>query len=133
MGSNRKLAPPNHCHQRNPCHWATDVIVIICRAVYKQINGDLTRIGIAPGIVVGQLQREGIVDYRQVNGHKQQLQLAKAVKHFESSEKVAVFADIHSTAKIIWQEYLLARICSERGVMPLGLDRLGQIDAHSAG
>ena len=52
------------------------------------------------------------------------------MKHFESAENVAVFADIHSTAKIIWQEYLLARIFSEREVVPFSLDRLDQVDAH---
>ena len=37
-----------------------------------------------------------------------------AVKHFASAENVAVIADIHSSAKTIWQEYWLARISSER-------------------
>lgn len=45
---------------------------------YAAVEAFAKRIGIAPGIVVGRLQREGIIDYRQFNGLKQQLRWAKA-------------------------------------------------------
>jgi len=35
------------------------------------------KIGIAPGIVVGRLQREQVIDYSQFNGLKQRLQWAE--------------------------------------------------------
>lgn len=41
---------------------------------YPAVEKFARRIGIAPGIVVGRLQREGIIEYRQFNGLKQRLQ-----------------------------------------------------------
>lgn len=41
---------------------------------YAAVVGFARRIGIAPGIVVGRLQREGVIEYRQFNGLKQHLQ-----------------------------------------------------------
>ncbi len=40
---------------------------------YRSVETFATQIGIAPGIVVGRLQREGIIDYKQFNGLKQWL------------------------------------------------------------
>ena len=67
--------------ERQANHFAATILI---RATYDRELPGLTsyaavqtfarRIGIAPGIVVGRLQREGIVDYRQFNGLKQQLQ-----------------------------------------------------------
>jgi len=45
---------------------------------YAAVEAFAKRIGIAPGIVVGRLQREGIIDYRQFNGLKQSLQWVEA-------------------------------------------------------
>ncbi len=45
---------------------------------YVAVQAFARRIGIVPGIVVGRLQREGIIDYRQFNGLKQQLQWVEA-------------------------------------------------------
>jgi addiction module HigA family antidote len=41
---------------------------------YTAVEAFARRIGIAPGIVVGRLQREGIIEYRQFNRLKQRLQ-----------------------------------------------------------
>jgi len=43
---------------------------------YPSVGAFARKIGIAPGIVVGRLQREGIIEYRQFNGLKQHLQWA---------------------------------------------------------
>lgn len=45
--------------------------------MYSAVEAFAHRIGIAPGIVVGRLQREGIIDYSQFNRLKQRLQWAK--------------------------------------------------------
>ncbi len=45
---------------------------------YAAVEAFAGRIGIAPGIVVGRLQREGIIGYRQFNGLKQKLQWVDA-------------------------------------------------------
>ncbi len=44
--------------------------------MYSSVEAFARRIGIAPGIVVGRLQREGIIEYSQFNGLKQRLQWA---------------------------------------------------------
>jgi HTH-type transcriptional regulator/antitoxin HigA len=41
---------------------------------YRLIEAFAARLGIAPGIVVGRLQREGVVKYNQFNGLKQKLE-----------------------------------------------------------
>ncbi|MEI8376142.1 MAG: helix-turn-helix domain-containing protein [Planctomycetota bacterium] len=46
--------------------------------MYKAVDAFARKIGIAPGIVVGRLQREQIIDYSQFNGLKQRLQWADA-------------------------------------------------------
>jgi HTH-type transcriptional regulator/antitoxin HigA len=43
---------------------------------YRSVEAFAAKIGIAPGIVVGRLQREGIIDYYQFNGLKQRLEWA---------------------------------------------------------
>jgi HTH-type transcriptional regulator/antitoxin HigA len=45
--------------------------------LYPAVDAFARRIGIAAGIVVGRLQREGIIDYCQFNGLKQRLRWAK--------------------------------------------------------
>ena len=45
--------------------------------IYTAVEAFARKIGIAPGIVVGRLQREGIIDYSQFNGLKQRLQWAE--------------------------------------------------------
>ena len=40
---------------------------------YPAVEAFARKIGIAPGIVVGRLQREGIIEYHQFNGLKQRL------------------------------------------------------------
>jgi len=43
---------------------------------YRLVDAFAKRIGIAPGIVVGRLQRDGVIQYHQFNGLKQRLQWA---------------------------------------------------------
>ena len=45
---------------------------------YSAVKAFAQSIGIAPGIVVGRLQREGIIEYRQFNGLKQKLVWARS-------------------------------------------------------
>jgi HTH-type transcriptional regulator / antitoxin HigA len=44
---------------------------------YAAVEAFASRIGIAPGIVVGRLQRQGIIEYSQFNGLKQRLEWAE--------------------------------------------------------
>ncbi|MCO6455381.1 MAG: HigA family addiction module antidote protein [Pirellulaceae bacterium] len=44
---------------------------------YPAVEAFARRIGIAPGIVVGRLQREGVIGYHQFNGLRQRLQWAE--------------------------------------------------------
>lgn len=44
---------------------------------YGLVEAFAARLGIAPGIVVGRLQREGIIKYNQFNGLKQKLEWAE--------------------------------------------------------
>lgn len=45
---------------------------------YRSVETFAAQIGIAPGIVVGRLQREGIIGYHQFNGLKQRLEWVEA-------------------------------------------------------
>ena len=45
--------------------------------MYTAVEAFARKIGIAPGIVAGRLQREGIIDYSQFNGLKQRLRWAE--------------------------------------------------------
>jgi len=68
---------PNE-HQAN--QFAASLLIPDCHSQelreltsYSAVEAFARRIGIAPGIVVGRLQRDGVIEYRQFNGLRQKL------------------------------------------------------------